>query len=473
MTSQRLSTHSMDNSRTPTIVDAPSASMPSSPRPERPTKPSGSFFDPALAAGRAVYLKMAASGVLIIGLVIFAILPLYWGALYANPKPLKGYLVDFDGSSVGAFVSQGLQSSPVSTIRWEVMPASAFPNGPSDLAAAIKDEKAWIALSINPNATLHLDNAVAAADPAYNGSSAITVFAVEARQETAFRSFLRPNIQTAIPAVTSAFAKQHAKQLAANSNFTALIGAAPQLATTPISYTIDNLIPFDIPVATAVTFVGLIYLLILTFFLLNVMFQARTISGIEHKLSTLSLLRVRISTALIQYFLLSLFYTLLSRAFQLDFTRRFGSGGFPLLWMVNFCGMMALGLALESMLTLLTIRFVGFFLIPWVVVNVSVAVLPIDVQNVLYRYGYAMPFYNVSKAVRTIVFGTKNELGLNFGILIAWAVLSICTMSLFQVLSHHRAHTAALLAYEAEFLPEDKDEEQSEKRPETKPQAEV
>jgi hypothetical protein len=83
----------MDNSRTPTIVDAPSASMPSSPRPERPTKPSGSFFDPALAAGRAVYLKMAASGVLIIGLVIFAILPLYWGALYANPKPLKGYLV--------------------------------------------------------------------------------------------------------------------------------------------------------------------------------------------------------------------------------------------------------------------------------------------------------------------------------------------------------------------------------------------
>ncbi|KAH8806747.1 hypothetical protein DL96DRAFT_1536531 [Flagelloscypha sp. PMI_526] len=447
----------MDNSRTPTIADVSSASIPS-PRPERPTRPSGSFFDPAYAAGRAIYLKMAPAGVLIIGLVIFGILPLYWGALYANPRPLKGLLVDFDGSSVGDFVSQGIQSSPVTTIRWEVVSASAFPNGPSDLAAAIKDEKAWIALSINPNATLNLQNAVAAAEVSYNGSSAITVFAVEARQETAFRSFLRPNIQVTVPAITSAFAKQYAKQLAANSNFAALISAAPQFLTTPISYTIDNLVPFDIPVATAVTFVGLIFLLILTFFLMNITFQARAISGIEHKLSTFSLLRVRISTAIIQYFLVSLLYTLLSRAFQLDFTRRFGSGGFPLIWMANFCGMTALGLALESMLTILTIRFVGFFLIPWVVVNVSVAVLPIDVQKVLYRYGHAMPFYNVSRAVRTIVFGTKNELGLNFGILIAWAVLSICTMSLFQVFSHHRAHTAALLAYEAELVSEDEKE---------------
>lgn len=71
--------------------------------------------------------------------------------------------------------------------------------------------------------------------------------------------------------------------------------------------------------------------------------------------------------------------------------------------------MLALGFSLESLLTLLTIRGVPFLMVPWVVINVSVAVLPIQVQNHLYRYGYAMPFYNVSRAVRTIIFGTKNE----------------------------------------------------------------
>lgn len=65
------------------------------------------------------------------------------------------------------------------------------------------------------------------------------------------------------------FAMQYTAQLAQKAtNFSSLMASAPQLAVLPISYTINNLIPFDIPVAGAVTFVGLIYLLILTFFLL-------------------------------------------------------------------------------------------------------------------------------------------------------------------------------------------------------------
>lgn len=35
--------------------------------------------------------------------------------------------------------------------------------------------------------------------------------------------------------------------------------------------------------------------------------------------------------------------------------------------------------------------------------------MPIEVLPRIFRYGYAMQFYNVSGAVRTILFGTKNE----------------------------------------------------------------
>jgi Protein of unknown function (DUF3533) len=48
-----------------------------------------------------------------------------------------------------------------------------------------------------------------------------------------------------------------------SSNVAALFVNAPRLVSQPISYTIINTRPFDIAVATAVDFVGLIYLLIL------------------------------------------------------------------------------------------------------------------------------------------------------------------------------------------------------------------
>lgn len=40
-----------------------------------------------------------------------------------------------------------------------------------------------------------------------------------------------------------------------------------------------------------------------------------------------------------------------------------------------------------------------------------------------YSYGYGFPFYHHIQAARTLIFGTKNHLGFNFGVLLAWMVL--------------------------------------------------
>jgi hypothetical protein len=61
------------------------------------------------------------------------------------------------------------------------------------------------------------------------------------------------------------------------------------------------------------------------------------------------------------------------------------------------------------MITLLTARFTPFFLLLWIISNVSVLIFPLEVLPHVYRYGYAFPFYNVSRAVRSIVFRTKND----------------------------------------------------------------
>lgn len=80
------------------------------------------------------------------------------------------------------------------------------------------------------------------------------------------------------------------------------------------------------------------------------------------------------------------------------------------------------------MVTILTVRFIPFFLVVWIIcerlpymvyvcplteiwppANVSVVFFPVEILPSIYRYGYAMPFYNVSRAVRTILFRTRNE----------------------------------------------------------------
>ncbi|KAL1710621.1 hypothetical protein EV121DRAFT_275439 [Schizophyllum commune] len=364
-----------------------------------PPSYSSKFFDKGAAAAvsRQIYFKIVFGGLMMMAIVIFGIFSIYWGALWRIPAHnLPGWVIDFDGGQVGSTVTNALLQSTQggSKITWTTRSASDFPNGDIDVANSVVNEKIWVAVVINNGATSNFNDAVSTADPSYNGTSAVTAYGVEARNENAYRSFISPIVQQTMAQISSQYARQMAGQLANSSNVANILANAPQLIIQPVSFTLVNLRPFDVPVASAVTFVGLIYLLILSFFIL--------------------------------------LYSLLSKAFQVPFDRKYGDAGFVLFWMINFVGMLCLGLSLEAMITLLTIRFMPFFMILWIITNVSVCFMPIEVLPKFYHYGYAMPFYNVSHTVRSIVFGSKNTLGLNFGVLVAWIVISCFTLPLFQ-----------------------------------------
>ncbi|KAJ7275932.1 hypothetical protein C8J57DRAFT_1177506 [Mycena rebaudengoi] len=409
----------------------------------RDTPFSAQFFDksPAAAASRAIYFKTLGGGVAALSILIFAVCSIYWGSLWKSPgHPLPGWIVDFDGGFIGQGVTEALSGIDpgVNGIAWEVVPATQFPGGIAQLEAALVQEETWVAVAISPGATSTLMGAISTADASYNGSFAVTFMGVEARNENSFR-ILRSIAGAQLEAISQQFALQGAQNLSSAPNLAALLSTAPQIVTRPVSYTVYNARPFDIPVATAITLVGLIYLLILSFFVVAISAGAREASGIEQRLTLSSLLRVRLVSSCGSYFFISLFYALLSLAFKVSFDRRFGRAGFVVFWMLNWLGMTACGLALEAMITILTIRFIPFFLLPWIITNISVSIFPIPVLPGIFGYGYAAPFYNISRAVRTIVFGTKNTVGLNFGILIAWIALSCLTMSLFQWLMRRKA----------------------------------
>ncbi|KAK6967143.1 DUF3533 domain-containing protein [Favolaschia claudopus] len=395
---------------------------------------------PQGTAARAIYMKTMLGGIGALIIVIFSCFSIYWGALWQSPHhPLPGWIVDFDGGVVGQAVSSALSNIPAATkgVKWSVVPASQFSGGPVQVQNEIVQEKTWYAVTINAGASANLAAAVAAADASYNSSLAITYIGSEARNENIYRlhtAMITAQLQT----IAYQFSLDFLRNISSSPNATTLLSTAPQLVARPIYFSTHNLRPFDIPVATAVTFVGLIYLLILSFFVVMVASGARAASGYEANLTLRSIILLRLVTSFIAYFFIALFYTLLSRAFQLPFDRRFGQAGLVIFWMLNWIGMLATGLALEAMITLLTVRFVPFFLIIWIITNVSVCFFPLPVLPHLYRYGYAFPFYNISRSVRAIVFGTKNDVGLNFGVLIAWVALSCLTLPLFQWIMRRR-----------------------------------
>ncbi|KAG6812721.1 hypothetical protein H0H92_001082 [Tricholoma furcatifolium] len=399
-------------SPSPTIEDVASIAPPP---PEKPF--SRQFFDEKNAIQRKIYFKIFFGGVMAVIIAIFAILSIYWGSLWKSPvRNFNGWVVDFDGGSIGQSVVQALTSAEVQAeglITYTAVDASLFPNGLDDVANAVREEKTWVVVTINTGSTSRFESSIATPNAAYNGSEAITVFGNEARNENGYRIFTNPSVIATLDAVTQQFAVQTASQQASHSNLTGLLATSPQTLVTPIYYTINNVVPFDIPV----------------YMILN---GAREVSGLNRNLSLRSLIVTRFASSIGAYFIISLFYALLSVAFQVPFSRKFGHSGFLVFWMLNWVGMMAVGLALEALITILTPRFIPFFMIIWIIIDVSVCIYPIDVLPKIFYYGYAAPFYNVSRAVRTIVFGTKNTVGMNFGILLVWAAISCITLPLIQ-----------------------------------------
>lgn len=74
-----------------------------------------------------------------------------------------------------------------------------------------------------------------------------------------------------------------------------------------------------------------------------------------------------------------------------------------------------------------------------VILIISTVALPHELQPWIYRYGVALPFWNLNRTVRTIIFDTKNEIAQNLGIILAWIVVSLITVSLATWLTRRGA----------------------------------
>ncbi|GAA5880617.1 hypothetical protein JCM16303_004284 [Sporobolomyces ruberrimus] len=413
-----------------------------------------SFRDPQLKGQRKQMWKILGMASILLTLAVFLLLSLFWGSLFRIESyfpRLKIYVYDFDNQLLGPTLVQGLRQSLSSPTHFGLIFRNTAGKDYAQIAQEIIEERAWGAVVINANATTNFQAAVQGTGGLLNGewapSGAVSLYVSSSRWFQVILEFLLPFLQQMMnPIITQASQQATASFLQSTNTATLTALSATQQAalSTPFSFqTIDYRPVHPKQWAGAAPLeAGLIYYTIFSFHIALFLIFARgpLFAAIEKKglkLSYLGTLAVRFLPLPFAYLLLSLSYSLVNLAFQLPMDGNgyasFGpQSGFMVFWMLNFFTLLALGGAMESMITLVGMKFFPIFLVVWILLNITSSFFPATVMPHWYRYSYAMPFYHSTIACKHIFWGARERLGLNFGVLAGWTGLNIVSLSFFE-----------------------------------------
>ncbi|KAL8731639.1 MAG: hypothetical protein Q9166_003327 [cf. Caloplaca sp. 2 TL-2023] len=420
-----------------------------------PPQPVG-FFSKSLSKVRLHVCGLWARTTLILCVFILTILSLYWGVLYhvgKNTSSLTVFVVDFDGKVdpftsvtplVGPTITQTTKmilSAPDPHLGFDTIDPSVFDNDPMAVRQAIYDWKAYAAIIIMPNATAMLQQAVDQANVTYDPLGACQVVYVQARDETTYDNYILPQLNALETQVTSKFGQMWTGMVLQNTTIPREnLQRVPQALSPAIGFSQFNLRPFRPAVTTPAVTIGLIYLIILSFFsfafYLPIHMKLITSEG-HPPMKFPSFIVWRWSATISAYFFMSLSYSLVSLAFQIPFANPsapttevannpepYGKGTFVVYWMINYVGMIALGLACENVAMVIGQPWTAMWLIFWVITNVSTSFYSLDLAPKWYYWGYAWPLHNIVEASRSTLFQLHSRIGLNFGILFVWCAIN-------------------------------------------------
>ncbi|PYH43002.1 SNG1 family protein [Aspergillus saccharolyticus JOP 1030-1] len=415
-----------------------------------------SFFSPALSQVRRHVFLHWAKTVLILCTFILAILSLFWAVQYkleTRFHNLTVWVVDFDGQvepyrnttpvvgpAITQVVEETLQTNP-EALGYTIKSPADFNYDPWAVRQGIYDEHAYAAIIINANATALLQNAVTSGNTSYDPYGAAEFVIISARDEATYYNYILPEFWTLEQSVRSYFGPRWIQNLTTTTTTTNFTQIPPQALNPAIGITQIDLRFFGPAVISPATSIGLIYLIILAFFNTPFMMPVhlrflKTPNSPSLKIPHWLLWRILSNIG--TYFFLSLFYSLVSLAFQIPFANppaspvepatnpnAYGHGSFVVYWMLNWVGMCALGFPCENMAMIIGLPWSALFLIFWVITNVATGFYAIDLAPRFFRWGYVWPLHRIVEALRTILFDTHSRIGLDFGVLFVWIAVSI------------------------------------------------
>lgn len=430
-------------------------------------------------------------------LLFLGFLSLYWGSTYHRQdrwRNMNMVIVSEDtpftlanGTTVqpllaNAFLDMVFENSTVNRLGgWQHASIDKFRQTADKYNNTVEEEiirqvhhqKYWTAVYIRPNATQLILEALKAPNTstlALSGQVAllVTVFYESGRHYSALNQYVIRNIYLAENVWLNYYVSQQVYQplvqtlsddeklgLVANNNTLAVLNTMPTFNITDGRPSVNAAIlgPSEL---------GLIYALVFSFHQFN--FSLEIYAYIRSKLKVKHYLVWRFFASQVNCLVLSLVYCLVTIAFKIPINVAFGRSGFLVFWMFMYLFIAAVGGLNEVMATLLLAYDQKLLLAPWmvfnIVLNVSTVFAPFELMPKFYRYGYAMPMYNVYEALKVVFFDTwKGHLGRNLGVLAVWIVVTQFLLLVIYQWQNKRvkrkeANAAQQKAKEAEKLEE-------------------
>ncbi|KAH3672416.1 hypothetical protein WICMUC_004252 [Wickerhamomyces mucosus] len=390
---------------------------------------------------------------ILIGFLIIASFSIYWGALYDRPGHLKGLKMlvvneDYYSGGIGESVLSIIENDYQNYGTWHILHNSSeienfFKidsvsnyNISELILEQVHKRYYWSSTHIKPNATNiqlefyngtlsgNLTNAVEYIYETGRDITSVTPYVVRTLQD------IEESFNAVYP---TGLGKSLTNQLSDNVKIE-LVNSGNSVIS-PIFNYLDYR-PYSNTVLLAPLQVGLIYLIIISFFLFNFFVETHTLLLPYVKPQYYLLYRIVFNH--FSYLIVSMFICAVSAIFQVDFTLAFGRGGWVVYWLSTYLTLAAVGGANENMGMLIFSydpKFLAFWLITFVILNVSPSFSPMALTNDFYRYGYMMPIHHSNEIYKVIFMDLwKGQLGLNYGILVVWIVLN--TLALPFVLKH-------------------------------------
>lgn len=401
------------------------------------------FWDARNAATRKQFFKQYPAIVLLLCMYLLGAFSVFWGSMYKRETRLGNLkvLVALEDDS-DAVISQALKATfQNSTIKdslgWE------FTNytEPATIKQRVFEQKYWGAFYVSAsNISTELTAAFENGNE-YNTTGLINCYYETGRDFSGISNYVKPTLMAAYPILETIMQTEVYPDIISNlskDQFAAMKNTT--VLTKPPSITYTDGKPATNPVLVAPLQIGLIFIIILSFF--QVLWFVQLNGFIAQKLVPTSYIGYRICSSQICYFFMALAYACLNRAFQINLEDTW-KGGFVILWFTSYLLFAAVGGANDNvaLICLATLPpLMGFWVLFFVIISISATFFPIELCPKVFRYNHAMPLKNAYEIMKVIYLDTwRGHLGRNYGILVAWVAVNTALLPLCVIFFSYRA----------------------------------
>ncbi len=390
-----------------------------------------SWWDSEMKRERLKVYSTFLRNYLILSVILTVILSIYWGSYYKREQHYDNFrilVVNGDQSEINGIqpivgkTIEGVASNPRIQSIGKWLPGNFTRE---ETIEEVHKQRYWAAIYVKPNISYQLYEAISQNNTQFNVTeNLVEVIYETGRDLLTMQSYVMIILKNFEKAFIQGF-KQTYPVLLQELPDDAKTNAISFLSKPPTFYYYDHR-PVLSSVLLAPLQLGLTYLVVFAFFqfIMTIkiqLFLATKVQGFKY-----ILLRIFISQ--VSYVVISLAYVVLNAAYKLDYKATFGHSGFLVLWSISYLTMASLGGLNENVALLCFTYFpplVGGWLVLLMATNVAPTVSPMALTNHFFRYGYALPIHNSYELVKVVFCNTyKGQMGRNFGILIAWVVLS-------------------------------------------------